>query len=314
MSSLIPTALIPQMSQIPATFSGTPSELAAEMIRRMRIVVPAGVMSFFYIGDAEPVTDVGPWLKMGANGGQWWTFQTDPSNGNKRYLPIDVSASETQWFVVQSATPDTPTVGSGTASDDLPTVWIRTDVAGQLLGLYVWDGSFWKPSTGIVFSGPTSSRPAAPLDYQQYFDTTINCLIWWERSAWRTVSGVPGDVKFVAFEKLNDALTQNPGWSLFGESLSIHRGRGFTQATQDYGVAPETITVPPAGVDAHGAFDVWGDAVRVPQAADIPAAVAEYNSALQTANATLDEPASLPGTPTGIAYTPMIALWCLVKG
>ena len=312
--SLQPTALIPQMSPIPATFQGTPAELAAEMIRRMRIVVPAGVMSFFYTGETEPTTDVGPWLKIGADGGQWWTFRTDPTDGIKRYLPIDLSASETQWFTISSTAPDGPTVGTGTASDELPSVWFRTDATNALVGVYVWDGTYWKSSTGIVMSGPTASRPASPVEYQQYYDTTISVLIWWERGAWRTVSGVIGDVKFVAYETLDQAYQHNPGWSLFGESSSVHRGRAISQATQDYGVSPSTVTVPPTGVAVRGAFDIWNESVVIPQAADIPAAVVDYDSELRTANPTLVAPASMPGTPTGVPAVPMIALWCLVKG
>jgi len=63
-------------------------------------------------------------------------------------------------------------------------------------------------------SGPTSSRPSSPGNFERYFDTDINAQIWWERSAWRTVEGTPGDVKFVLSANTGDATTRNPGWSL----------------------------------------------------------------------------------------------------
>lgn len=68
-------------------------------------------------------------------------------------------------------------------------------------------------------SGPTSSRPANPGNFERYFDTDINCQIWWERGAWRTVEGVPGDVKFVLSGSTGDATTRNPGWSLLPDSM-----------------------------------------------------------------------------------------------
>jgi hypothetical protein len=63
-------------------------------------------------------------------------------------------------------------------------------------------------------SGPTANRPSNPSNFDRYFDTDINCQIWWERGAWRTVAGTPGDVKFVTAASESDALTQNPGWTI----------------------------------------------------------------------------------------------------
>jgi hypothetical protein len=68
------------------------------------------------------------------------------------------------------------------------------------------------------------------LDFEQYYDTDISCLIWWERSLWRTVAGVPGDVKFVLSANAADARLRNPGWELVDQSL---RGRVLGVATAD---------------------------------------------------------------------------------
>ena len=38
-------------------------------------------------------------------------------------------------------------------------------------------------------------------------------------------SGVPGDTKFVAFQTLDEALTNNPGWAVFGAGNQELRGR-----------------------------------------------------------------------------------------
>src|SRR5712671_5555471 len=91
------TNLLLQMAPLKATFKGTPQELAVEMVRRSKIVSPSGT-NFIFVGDTEPTSDVGPWLK---NGTQWWVFNPD----TKRYVPQDISESETKWFQMQNSTP-----------------------------------------------------------------------------------------------------------------------------------------------------------------------------------------------------------------
>ena len=106
-----------------------------------------------------------------------------------------------------------------------PTKWFHyynTDTSYD----QVWDGSTWQNSNGgpqgpqgipgpqgpgAVY-GPTTMRPVNPTPYQRYYDTDILAEIWWERGAWRTVAGVPGDVKIVEATNLTAALNSNPGW------------------------------------------------------------------------------------------------------
>src|SRR5882672_10980042 len=106
--SLQNTNLLVQMAQIPPTFKGTPQDLANTMIRRMRIVSPSGT-NFIFVGDTEPTSNVGPWLKGGT---QWFVFDATI----KRYVPLDISASETKWFQVGNTTPATSS----------PPVWLKT--------------------------------------------------------------------------------------------------------------------------------------------------------------------------------------------
>lgn len=226
------TNLLIQMAQLPATFTGSPQELAAAMVRRMRIVSPSG-SNFFVTGSVEPTSNVGPWLK---NGTQWFVW----SESLKRYVPLDISASFTAAFWEQASTP----------SSSNPNVWLRTtkdptDIdpsRGSPIGWYEFDGTNWVPFNSIPQNGPSSGRPASPVDYQQYFDTSINCLIHWERAAWRTVSGSPGDLKYVAYGNLANALVANPGWNLFGASNQNERGRIIMQAAaNDDGSNPLTV-------------------------------------------------------------------------
>jgi len=262
------------MARIPATFKGTPDEFSQVMVRRMRIVSPTGT-NFIFIGDIEPTSNVGPWLKGGT---QWWVFDEDI----KRYVPLDISESETQWFHIGSTTP----------ASAQPPVWLVTSKdpseadpsPGNPVGWFVHNGGGWVPYVGIVTSGPTSNRPAAAANLQQFYDTTIEVLIWWERDAWRTVSGVKGDVKFVAFETLLEALKINPGWDVMGADNIAFRGRYFSQATKDSGSSPEKVLSVGADIPERGAFEIYGEDVG-----------------LDT------DPISAQ------KYPPTMALWCLVK-
>lgn len=267
------TSLFIVAAKIPATFKGTPQQFADAMVRRMKIVSPTGT-SFIFTGDSEPTSNVGPWLRGGT---KWYVFDEDI----KRYVPLDISDSETQWFQVG---PATPTTGE-------PPVWLRstripTDddpSIGSPIGWYVFDGTNWVPYNSIVLSGTTANRPSEPVEYQQYYDTTISCLIWWERSQWRTVSGVPGDTKFVMFTTLTEAKTKNPGWEVVGAGNQQLRGRYLVQAAKDAGGSPETVLNVDAGLAQRAAFQVDGETI------------------------------GLSDTAGPYPYPPTLALWCLVK-
>jgi hypothetical protein len=223
--ALIDTNLIIQAGALPTTFKGTPQQLLVEMVRRFKIVSPSG-NSFFVISDVEPTSDVGPWLKGGT---QWYVF----SEVTKRYVPLDISASETHWYFIGNSTP---------GGVD-PPLWLKTErdptttdaSYGRALSWYEWTGSVWRPFVGVPASGNTASRPSNPAEYERYYDTDINVEIWFNRGKWRTVSGTPGDFKFVLFETLTEALQFNPGWALNGAANQALRGRVISQATADSG-------------------------------------------------------------------------------
>lgn len=258
------------MAPIPATFCGTPQDLAAMMIRRTRIMSATGV-SFIFVGDVEPSSNVGPWLRGGT---QWWVFDSDL----KRYVPLDISASEKTWYFIGATQP--------TATE--PPVWLRTTKdpseadpsPGQPISWYVFTGSVWQPYNNIVFSGPTTTRPGDPVDLQMYYDTDIQTLIWFERSIWRTVSGVVGDVKFVIFPTIEEALLRNPGWERVAGTA--FQGRYISAATANSDGSSPVTTNP--GVATHNALSIYGEADQL-----------------------------LVG-PSALTYPPTVALWALVKG
>jgi hypothetical protein len=266
------TNLLVQAAKLPATFEGSPQDWADALVKRMKIVSPNGT-NFIFIGDVEPTSNVGPWLRDGT---KWYVF--DPNI--KRYVPLDISDSETKWFSVGASTPIT--------SD--PPVWLRTTKdqteadpsIGSPIGWYIFNGAGWVPFLGIVTSGNTQNRPANPVEFQQYYDSDISALIWWERGDWRTVSGIPGDVKFVAYNTLDDALTHNPGWILLGAGNANLRGRYLLQAAANAD-GSDPLTVSP-NVAVRKAFETFGetDGVKIDGTSPVP-------------------------------YPPSLALWTLVK-
>jgi hypothetical protein len=211
----------------------------------MEIQSPQGT-SFFVVGDSEPSSNVGPWIKGGT---QWWVF--DVNQG--RYVPQDISAS-LHLFVVGPTTPGTPG-----ASD--PTLWLRT-FETRAIGWYGWDGVIWRPLVNVPPSGNTAARPTNPVDLEQFWDTDINALIHWERGSWRTVTGVPGDVKFVVQSLLSAALTFNPGWEYLGKDDQSIRGLVLGVASQDGGGGPSVFPTD-SGITPRSSGDKAGSELHV---------------------------------------------------
>jgi len=241
------TNLVIVATQLPPDFEGTPQEYFAAILERMDIQSPVGT-NFFVIGDVEPASNSGPWFK---NGTKLYVFDIDTGH----YVPLDISDSLSQFAFIGPNDPGTPA-----AAD--PLIWFRT-VGNRPLGWYGWDGNSWDAAPGVPNSGNTANRPTNPADLEQYFDTDINVLIHWERSAWRTVSGTPGDVKAVTADNLTLALNANPGWSvLFGNDES-KRGRTLAQAAKDAGSSPVNTVSTPAGVTQRAANETFGEELHV---------------------------------------------------
>jgi hypothetical protein len=123
--------------------------------------------------------------------------------------------------------PDTPTE----ENRDKP--WFKTDEDGKPIGWFSWDGVAWTKQPETVKRGPTSERPEG-VEGLLYFDTDINALLIFERAAWRTAAGSPGDVKFVKAATIEDALEKNPGWVEDEDA----RGRVIGAAGEGAGLTP----------------------------------------------------------------------------
>jgi hypothetical protein len=74
------------------------------------------------------------------------------------------------------------------------TININTD---SLFGIVTGQGAnipisvFLQLVPSFAFSGgTTSNRPASPIQFQQYFDTTLGLPVWWTGSKWVNAAGV----------------------------------------------------------------------------------------------------------------------------
>lgn len=107
------------------------------------------------------------------------------------------------------------------APEDRSMVWYRTDSAGNPLGFYYWNGAAWVLMPSRSETGGSDSRPLNPSEGQTFFDSDIHVMLVWERGAWRTLAGSPGDVKEVRAETLKEALAANPGWEYDRDSIGM---------------------------------------------------------------------------------------------
>lgn len=122
--------------------------------------------------------------------------------------------------------------------------WFKTDASGNPIGWYSWAGSSWEPTPVTPQSGATADRPTSATLAQTYLDTDINAMLFYNGASWVTVSGSPGDIKFVVAATLADALTRNPGWTQYAEGIGKVLA-GAAADGSDYGtnVGADAVTI-----------------------------------------------------------------------
>jgi hypothetical protein len=97
--------------------------------------------------------------------------------------------------------------------DQRDRVWLKTDPSsGAPLAFLAYNSGVWTELPTAMAFGATEDRPSAPVEGEQFFDSDLNIALVYERATWRTLSGSPGDVKFVKSATLEAALAKNPGW------------------------------------------------------------------------------------------------------
>jgi hypothetical protein len=138
------------------------------------------------------------------------------------------------------------------SEDERDLAWFRTDNGGNPIGWYGWDGSAWVPLPVVIPSGGTGSRPSSPPDGTVYFDTDISVELIYYGGSWHTVSGSPGDIKFVAGTTLADVLTKNPGWSHYTAGIGrVLAGASADGSDAETDVGADEITLTEDQMPAH---------------------------------------------------------------
>lgn len=223
-----------------------------------------------------------------------------------QYLLINGGAD----FIALNFGPDTPGV------DDRDKPWFKTTEPGVPIGWYSWNGTAWAQMPTTIKSGTTASRPTAD-EGTLYFDTDIDVLLIFERGAWRTVSGSPGDVKFVRRATLAEALTANPGWI----EDEYARGRVIGAAGTGTGLTPRNYE-DLVGTEEHAL--VIGEIPEHDHSLPWAAFSGQHQNGTQAAgiypivtNAGSTDVADEPATGTGgLAHNnmqPTTFYWCLIK-
>lgn len=248
MPQLFKTNLVLVGAPLPADFNGDPQEFFEAIIERLEIQSPVGTQ-FFVVGGTEPSTNQGPWLK---DGNKWYVF----SESEGRYVPLDITDSLVSLFIVSPNEPPQP----ASASD--PQIWLRTS-GTRVIGWYFSSGTVWRPGGNVDPSGPTTARPTNPVDLEKFFDTDISVLLHWERGAWRTISGSPGDVKFVVTSELDVALTGNPGWEYLADGNQSWRSAVLGIAAKDPGLSPVSSFPVDSGRTQRSSGDVVGEEAHI---------------------------------------------------
>jgi len=238
-----------ELAPLPNGFQGNPQQYAEALVERLRVLFPTGIWTF-QVQDTEPPTNQGPWIK----GNQLWLW----NEAEKRYTPLDISPS---WQVAMSPTePPDPAVTP---------LWVQFNPLGNFVtGFFIYLGGVWMPIFGA--KGTTDKRPLTPPDWYRYFDTDIQVELYFQAGGWHTVSGSPGDIKFVKFPTLAEALKFNPGWQEFGAVMGPARGRVFVPAHKDAGTTPAASFPPLTGITARYATESLGEEGTKLKAAQLP--------------------------------------------
>jgi hypothetical protein len=214
-----------------------------------RLVITGDTGINVFESSAAPTSDQGLWLNT-VNGTLNYFDDTTGS-----YQPLVVPQERLKyilsttapdpavyllWFVQSSTTGYVTDIRSYQVSSGWQSIYytkteIDNSFSGKTAGKYDvnWTNVTSKPVLYIApdSSGNTAGRPAAPANNQMYFDSDINTMLIFNRGAWRTLDGTPGDLKWVdrcfeagspvAVPTIGQVLTANPGW----EEASEYAGR-----------------------------------------------------------------------------------------
>lgn len=129
--------------------------------------------------------------------------------------------------------------------------WWRTDVDGNPLGMYNWDGSAWVTVASVITAGPTSTRPITAATGTAYFDTTIARLLIWERGQWRTADGGVGEIRYYEGTSIDQVLTLNPGWINYSNGSNKVLAGQSTDHPYGSSIGAESQTLTIAQLPSH---------------------------------------------------------------
>lgn len=195
--------------------------------------------------------------------------------------------------------------------------WFKTDVNGNPIGLYSWNGSAWTPIPTTVASGTTAERPLAPGTGALFFDTTISVELIWYGGSWHTASGSPGDTKFVTALTSAAALAANPGWALYTPlngrvPVGAGAGSGLTTRAQGATFGEENHVLAISEMPAHSHTTSLANANADGNDYNLDQGLSGHDVPGPAGSST-PASSSVGGGESHNTCQPSLALWCLFK-
>lgn len=301
---------------LPPNFDGTLPEILQAFAERLVVVADKRYNSFV-VGTVEPANDQGPWLRIYENGrAAWHNYLVDTG----RYSPVEAFVEPP--YQVSTNAPDAAPADEEDGQPPAARLWFQTDDTGAHRTSYWWTGTAWKVLGLQIPTGPFTERPAMPRQGEKFFDTTLHVELIYDRGKWRTVSGSPGDIKFVRAGTIGEALLKNPGWEEFFEA----RSRSLVGATP-VGEVPGDNLKPHAIETRYGAETHRLSIAEMPRHAH-PFVIARNRATRNIRGVSIDvdsvasedvpeeklrEARAMGNSEVHNNIPPSIALWCLEK-
>lgn len=113
-----PVEFTVETAVLPSTFEGTLADFVA-LLPTLLTVRPDQEWTSFVVGTTMPTSNVGPWLKVTATGGEWWVWSTTDST----YVPLTVALP---------TIPDNSISGSGLTDHSVTEAKLSTEYVARV--------------------------------------------------------------------------------------------------------------------------------------------------------------------------------------
>lgn len=136
--------------------------------------------------------------------------------------------------------------------------WFKTDGSFHSIGWYAWNGTIWDRIQVLPQTGNFADAPTAIGTGQLYYASDIKVMCVWNGSAWVTLDGAPGEIRFVRGTNITTILASYPGWTqvtdIAAQAIAVAgdgTGSGFSDRSPETTTGAETIIQTTAQLAPH---------------------------------------------------------------